>query len=104
MNWKMPARSASVLSHPFLRNRIDFSSSRSMASSHQPLTRLSVVLLIAAALATAVVSAYAAAETANSIYVPLDSWVYAAFDRLAALGYASSAYSGMRPWTRGECA
>jgi hypothetical protein len=36
--------------------------------------------------------------------VPLDSWVYAAFDRLAALGYAPSAYANLRPWTRMECA
>ena len=36
--------------------------------------------------------------------VPLDSWVYAAFDRLAALGYAPSAYANLRPWTRAECA
>jgi membrane-associated phospholipid phosphatase len=36
--------------------------------------------------------------------VPLDSWVYAAIDRLAALGYASSAYADLRPWTRMECA
>lgn len=36
--------------------------------------------------------------------VPLDSWVYAAFDRLAALGYAPSAYANLRPWTRLECA
>src|SRR5258708_4122641 len=36
--------------------------------------------------------------------VPLDSWVYAAFDRLAALGYAPSAFANLRPWTRMECA
>jgi len=36
--------------------------------------------------------------------VPLDSWVYAAFDRLAALGYAPSGYANLRPWTRMECA
>jgi hypothetical protein len=36
--------------------------------------------------------------------VPLDSWVYAAFDRLWALGYAPSAYANLRPWTRLECA
>src|SRR5208282_3844436 len=36
--------------------------------------------------------------------VPLDSWVYAAFDRLAALGYAPSAFADLRPWTRLECA
>ncbi len=40
----------------------------------------------------------------GSPYVPIDNWVYAAFDRLAALGYAPTAYAGMRPWTRMECA
>jgi membrane-associated phospholipid phosphatase len=39
-----------------------------------------------------------------SPYVPLDSWVYAAFDRLSALGYAPTAFAGLRPWTRRECA
>jgi membrane-associated phospholipid phosphatase len=36
--------------------------------------------------------------------VPPDSWVYPLFERLAALGYIQSAYLGMRPWTRMECA
>ena len=36
-------------------------------------------------------------------YVPLDSWVYPALDRLASLGLIDSAFSGMRPWTRREC-
>ncbi len=40
----------------------------------------------------------------GSPYVPLDSWVYPAFDRLAALGYVQTAFAGMRPWTRMECA
>jgi membrane-associated phospholipid phosphatase len=40
----------------------------------------------------------------GSPYVPLDSWVYAAFDRLAALGYAPSAFANLRPWTSMECA
>lgn len=39
-----------------------------------------------------------------SPYVPVDSWVYPVFDRLAALGYVQSAHAGMRPWTRLECA
>jgi len=39
----------------------------------------------------------------GSPYVPLDSWVYSAFDRLAALGYVNSGILGMRPWTRLEC-
>ena len=39
-----------------------------------------------------------------SPYVPLDSWVYAAFGRLAAWGYLQSSMFGQRPWTRQECA
>jgi len=37
------------------------------------------------------------------VYVPLDSWIYPAFERLFSLGYADSAYLGMRPWTRTSC-
>jgi membrane-associated phospholipid phosphatase len=40
----------------------------------------------------------------GSPYVPLDSWVYPSFERLAALGYLQSATVGIRPWTRMECA
>ena len=40
----------------------------------------------------------------GSTYVPLDSWIYPALDRLAALGYAERGFEGMRPWTRMECA
>ena len=43
-------------------------------------------------------------ESISSPYVPLDSWIYEAFDRLAALGVAPSAMEGMKPWTRRECA
>jgi membrane-associated phospholipid phosphatase len=39
----------------------------------------------------------------GSPYVPLNSWVYPAFERLAAMGYVPSAMLGMRPWTRLEC-
>ena len=38
-----------------------------------------------------------------SAYVPMDSWVYPAFDRLAALGLMNSGLVGLRPWTRKEC-
>jgi hypothetical protein len=37
-------------------------------------------------------------------YVALDSWVYPAYDRLAALGAVQTAFSGLRPWTRLDCA
>ena len=36
----------------------------------------------------------------GSTYIPMDSWVYDAMDRLHALGYVDSAYLGLRPWTR----
>jgi membrane-associated phospholipid phosphatase len=40
----------------------------------------------------------------GSPYVPVESWIYPAFDRLIALGYVRTAITGMRPWTRLECA
>lgn len=39
-----------------------------------------------------------------SPYIPLDSWIYPALERLIALGYVKSAVLGMRPWTRMQCA
>lgn len=44
------------------------------------------------------------AKNMGSPYVPLDSWVYPAMLRLAALGYIDTDAEGMRPWTRMECA
>jgi hypothetical protein len=38
--------------------------------------------------------------TADSAYIPVDSWIYPALMRLYAMGYASNVYLGMRPWTR----
>ena len=38
----------------------------------------------------------------GSTYIPLDSWVYPAFDRLAALGYIPTAIIAIRPWARSE--
>src|SRR5712672_3565410 len=40
----------------------------------------------------------------GSPYVPLDSWIYPAMERLAGLGLLSDEFLGMRPWTRSECA
>jgi Capsule assembly protein Wzi/PAP2 superfamily len=40
----------------------------------------------------------------GSPYVPLDSWIYPALDRLAGMGLIDSAFAAMRPWTRRECA
>lgn len=44
------------------------------------------------------------AKYIGSPYVPLDSWIYPALDRLIAMGYISGGFLGMRPWTRMECA
>jgi Capsule assembly protein Wzi len=39
-----------------------------------------------------------------SSYVPLDSWIYPVFDRLAAMGYLPTSTAIIRPWSRLECA
>ncbi|HWZ50899.1 MAG TPA: capsule assembly Wzi family protein [Granulicella sp.] len=36
----------------------------------------------------------------GSTYIPMDSWIYPAADRLQALGYLDFVYLGLRPWTR----
>jgi membrane-associated phospholipid phosphatase len=40
----------------------------------------------------------------GSTFVPLDSWVYAAFERLSALRYINTGLLGLKPRTRIECA
>jgi membrane-associated phospholipid phosphatase len=44
------------------------------------------------------------AAPTGSPFVELDSWIYPAIERLAALGYIRAAFLGQRPWTRIECA
>jgi hypothetical protein len=39
----------------------------------------------------------------SSPYVPVDSWVYPALRRLAALGYITGQVADSAPWTRAEC-
>jgi membrane-associated phospholipid phosphatase len=39
----------------------------------------------------------------GSTFVPLDSWVYPALERLASQGYITGQFTGLRPWTRREC-
>lgn len=56
-----------------------------------------------AALCTALLlAAEPAAPSGGGASVPLDSWMYPALDRLAALGYVPSQIAGLRPWTRAE--
>jgi membrane-associated phospholipid phosphatase len=47
---------------------------------------------------------YSSPANRGSPYVPLDSWIYPALDRLMARGAIDSGFSWMRPWTRLECA
>jgi Capsule assembly protein Wzi len=47
---------------------------------------------------------YANSAGMASPYVPIESWTYAAIDRLAAAGYVQTAFVGLRPWTRMESA
>lgn len=42
-------------------------------------------------------------DTFGSVFVPMDSWIYPALDRLDAMGFIHSASQGIRPWTRLEC-
>ena len=44
------------------------------------------------------------ARRVGSVYVPLDSWVYPAIDRLASQGYIRLNFRASRPWTRLEVA
>jgi Capsule assembly protein Wzi len=48
----------------------------------------------------------AGCETSNmgSTYVPIESWIYPAIERLAMAGYIETAFAGLRPWTRMESA
>jgi membrane-associated phospholipid phosphatase len=43
-------------------------------------------------------------QSMGTTFVPLDSWVYPALNRLAALGYVHTEIAGLSPWTRMECA
>ena len=40
----------------------------------------------------------------GTAFVPMDSYVYSLFDRLASEGIVDSQFAGMRPWTREQCA
>ncbi len=56
-----------------------------------------------AGMGTAAAQNYPRYPSVGSPYVPLDSWVYPAIERLAALRSANTAFLGMKPWTRLEC-
>jgi hypothetical protein len=47
---------------------------------------------------------YLSKNKQGSPYVPLDSWIYPAIERLTAMGAINTAFASLRPWTRTECA
>lgn len=47
---------------------------------------------------------YLPANKQGSPYVPLDSWIYPAIERIMAMGAINTAFTSLRPWTRTECA
>ncbi|HTZ57390.1 MAG TPA: capsule assembly Wzi family protein [Acidobacteriaceae bacterium] len=44
------------------------------------------------------------ASNMASTYVPIESWIYPAIEKLALSGYIQTAFAGLRPWTRAESA
>ena len=66
--------------------------------------KLGVVALLFAAAQCVQAGDYPRYPSRGSTYVPVDSWVYPALERLAALRFISSDFRGLRPWTRVECA
>ncbi|MGA3127222.1 MAG: capsule assembly Wzi family protein [Candidatus Korobacteraceae bacterium] len=66
------------------------------------LLRCAITLISSFLLLTAL--SVSAMAHAGSVYVPVDSWVYPATERLAALTGASTEVMGMRPWTRAQFA
>ena len=48
----------------------------------------------------AIVPASEIAGNLGSTYIPLDSWMYPALMRLYSMGYLTTAFVDMRPWTR----
>lgn len=73
------------------------------------LTLVSVSLMLvavrqAAGVATTEEALHFGPSNMSSPYVPLDSWVYSAFEFLADKNYIQSAFFDLRPWTRLDCA
>jgi Capsule assembly protein Wzi len=69
----------------------------------------SITLFLICLMPTTMVQASDTSNSRNaadmaSTYVPIESWVYPAFDRLAAEGYVPSTIFSLRPWTRIACA
>ena len=74
-------------------------------SSRFCVLRGAALLLLSGAVCAAwhSVAAEPVAHTATEpedVYIPVDSWVYPALERLRGLGYLDTAFLGLRPWTR----
>jgi hypothetical protein len=61
------------------------------------------VILLLSSVTSLLASERQAERAAGPIYVPLDSWIYPALKKLAALGYVPDEEGLAAPWTRAEC-
>src|SRR6185437_8694895 len=69
---------------------------------HLMFRRLTILALISMLAGAVAAQDLDSARSTGSTYVPLDSWVYPAVERLAALGVLDkdNVFLGLRPWTR----
>jgi membrane-associated phospholipid phosphatase len=76
----------------------ELGTARKPASLHYPPDPLGTPLPVSRPLA-----ADTDPDTIGSTNVPMDSWIYPALERLAAMGFIPDQSSSIRPWTRQEC-
>jgi hypothetical protein len=92
-----------------LNNRVFLVRNRRWRLMLRSFLHMPTLLLIGSLIGSPVLAQHSQApddkpRSVGSPYVELDSWIYPAIERLAALGYIHSEFLGMRPWTRIECA
>ncbi len=61
------------------------------------------ILLLFSGTISLIASERQAERAAGPVYVPLDSWIYPALKRLAAMGYVPDEEGLAMPWTRTQC-
>jgi hypothetical protein len=85
----------------FIRNPV----TRATKTLHhlRPVRAALGIILVFLSATSLVASERETEKSGGPVYVPLDSWIYPAFKRLAAMGYVPDAESLATPWTRAEC-
>ncbi len=80
-----------------------FTAATEAARQYRPARWLLGIVLVFSSVTSLVASERETVKAGGPVYVSLDSWIYPAFKRLAALGYVPDAESLAAPWTRAEC-